>query len=498
MQKEKTQKAPRENTLFIAILKFVPLIVLVLLILIAELDLLLAGPIAVFVAIAVAMYTNRVDFNTVYHIGLDSASKIIEVFFISQFAYAVAECFMATGVGASVINLALSAGVTPQTIGPLALIVTCVVSLATGTSWGTFAACAPIFLWMNYLIGGNLLLVTGACAGGSCFGDNIGMISDTTVLSCGMQDVKIIDRVKHQLVWSAGVAVITAVVIFVVSLSYPSAQGDIQAAFSAIPEETYEALAIERPGALALLEQVRNGVAYYMVIPLILVIGLAFMGVSTLLCLGAGMLSSLILGSIAGTCTISGWLNDMVYAGFSSSGSWTIVMMLWISAFGGIMNSMNAFEPVAKLVVKISRSVQSLMGWCGVLCMLGNAALADEAAEIATFSPMIRSIVEENVETADEKSAYTLRLRLATYTDALGVFGSMLMPWHCYTVYYLAIAAAVFPLHDWTPMDIIGGNLMGIIAVVSIVFLSFTGLDRFVPGFALPGKDKAWLKNSKN
>ena len=154
MQKEKTQKAPRESTLFIAILKFVPLIVLVLLILIAELDLLLAGPIAVFVAIAVAMYTNRVDFNTVYHIGLDSASKIIEVFFISQFAYAVAECFMATGVGASVINLALSAGVTPQTIGPLALIVTCVVSLATGTSWGTFAACAPIFLWMNYLIGG--------------------------------------------------------------------------------------------------------------------------------------------------------------------------------------------------------------------------------------------------------------------------------------------------------------------------------------------------------
>ena len=157
MQKEKTQKAPRENTLFIAILKFVPLIVLVLLILIAELDLLLAGPIAVFVAIAVAMYTNRVDFNTVYHIGLDSASKIIEVFFISQFAYAVAECFMATGVGASVINLALSAGVTPQTIGPLALIVTCVVSLATGTSWGTFAACAPIFMWMIYLIGGNLM-----------------------------------------------------------------------------------------------------------------------------------------------------------------------------------------------------------------------------------------------------------------------------------------------------------------------------------------------------
>ena len=492
MQKEPTKKAPRENTPLIAALKFVPLVVLMLLILVAQLDLLLAAPIAVFVAIAVAMFVNRADFNSLYHVGLDSAARIIEVFFISQFAYGVAECFMATGVGAAVINLALSAGVTPQTIGPLALIVTCVVSLATGTSWGTFAACAPIFLWMNYLIGGNLLLVTGACAGGSCFGDNIGMISDTTVLSCGMQDVKIIDRVKHQLAWSVSVVILTSVVIFVMSLSYPSAQGDIHAAFAAIPAETYESLAVERPGALALLEQVRNGVPYYMVIPLILVIGLAFMGVSTLLCLGAGMVSALLLGYVAGTCTLSSWLNDMVFAGFSSSGSWTVVMMMWISAFG-----MNAFEPVAHLVVKISKSVQSLMGWCGVLCMVGNAALADEAAEIATFSPMVRKIMEDNIETADEESAYKLRLRLATYTDGLGVFSSTLMPWHCYTVYYLAISAAVFPLHEWKPMDIIGGNLMGIIAVVSILFLSFTGLDRFLPGFALPGKDKAWLKNSK-
>ena len=53
-----------------------------------------------------------------------------------------------------------------------------------------------------------------------------------------------------------------------------------------------------------------------------------------------------------------------------------MIMMLWVSVFGGIMNSMNTFDPLAKFFVKISKNVQQLMGWCGILCLVGNAALA--------------------------------------------------------------------------------------------------------------------------
>ena len=55
-----------------------------------------------------------------------------------------------------------------------------------------------------------------------------------------------------------------------------------------------------------------------------------------------------------------------------------------------------------------------LMGWCGILCLVGNAALADEAAQVGTISPIIRDVVEKNVECKDEKTAYALRVRLAT------------------------------------------------------------------------------------
>lgn len=492
--------AGNKHSGWIAAFKFAPLLIFAVAVIIFKLDLLLAAPIATFSAICVYMLVNRAGFEDAFNQCLKSVKNIVLVFFILMFAYGVAECFMATGVGAALINLALEMGVTAATIAPVALIVTCLLSIATGSSWGTFAACAPIFLWLNHLVEGNMLLTLCSIAGGSCFGDNIGMISDVTVLACGMQDVKIIDRLKHQLIWAfssllIALAVITCVGVFVYDL--PGTQGDVAAAISQIPQSAKDALAEQRPTALTLLEQVQNGVPYYMIIPLIVVIGLSFMKVHTMLCLAAGMISSLICGLFAGTADFSTWLNNLLYTGFSDAGSWVIVMMIWVSAFGGIMNSMNAFAPLSKLVVKISGNVHQLMGWCGVLCLVGNVALADEAAQVATMSPIIRDIVEKNVECTDESDQYKLRLRLATFTSAMGIYGSQMIPWHCFPVFFAGIASAVYPLQTFTPVDIIGHNYLSFIVVGSLAILTFTGLDRFVPMLALPGKDRIRLKKEK-
>jgi len=455
-----------------------------------KLDLLIAAPFATFAAAAVYMITEKCKFEKAFTCGLKAASKLTLVFFVLMFAHGVAECFMATGVGAALINLALRLGVTARTIAPAAILVTCLLSVATGSSWGTFAACAPIFLWLNHLVGGDVLLTVCAIAGGACFGDNIGMISDVTVLSCDMQDVRIVDRVKHQSVWSILCLVISIVVFYFAGRNLPTASVDVEAALAQIPKDSLEALAKERPSALQLLEQVKSGVPYYMVIPMLVVIALSFLGTHTLLCLGAGMVSSLLLGLLAGTLSISDWLSDMLLKGFGDAGSWTVVMMMWVAAFGGIMNAMKAFDPLAKLVVKLSRNVHQLMGWCGLLCLVGNMALADEAAQVTTMSPIVRDVVEKHVECETEEDAYKLRLRLATYTSSMGIYGSELVPWHCFPVFFAAIANAVYPMYHFSSFSIISKNYMSFIAVGSILVLSFTGWDRIIPLFGLPKNAK--------
>ena len=490
---EKESTGEKEASVWISMFKFVPLLIFASMVILFKMDLLLAAPIATFSAIGVYMILYRSGFEKAFDKCLDSVKHIVLIFFILMFAYGVAECFMSTGVGAALINLALKMGVTARTVALVAMIVTCLLSIATGSSWGTFAACAPIFLWLNHLVGGNVLLTLASIAGGSCFGDNIGMISDVTVLSCGMQDVKIIDRLKHQLAWAFGALGIGLLVVFLAGSNLPGTQGDVATAIAQIPPEARVALEAERPSALALLNQVETGVPYYMIIPLILVIALSFLKVHTMICLAMGMISSLVFGYFAGTVNLSTWLNDILYVGFSDAGSWVIVMMLWVSAFGGLMNGMNAFEPLAKVIVKLSRNVQQLMGWCGVLSLAGNAALADEAAQIATISPIVRGVVEKHVECEDEKDEYQLRVRLATFTSAMGVYGSELVPWHCFPVFFAGIAGAVYPLREFTPMEIVGHNYLSFIMVGSILLLTFTGWDRFLPMFALPSKDRVRL-----
>lgn len=478
----------------LALLKISPVLLLAAL-MISGAELLLAAPLAFFVALIIAMITEKFTYKEVQAHAFKAVEQIIEVFFVLMFAYAVAESFMATGVGASVILIALKFGVTARTVALLAFIVTCVLSVATGSSWSTFAACAPIFLWLAHIINGPIALTIASVAGGSCFGDNIGLISDTTVVSSGLHGVEITQRVRHQGVWSLLCVLLAGILIFLKSSSmgFPTAQGNVTEAITQIPTSVFEVLAEERPAAATLLEQVRTGVPTYMVFPMIFVIALAVMGKPTMICLGAGILSSGILGSLAGTVSGVGEFAELLLRGFSDAGSVSIAMMIWIAGFGGIMSAMNAFEPISKFFLKISKNVRQLMFYNGVFSLFGCAALADEMAQIVTIGPIIRDMTHDNVE-ASEEDMNTLNLRNATFSDAMGVFGSILIPWSVYMAFFVSISQSVYPLYEFNAVEMITQNYMGIIAVFSILILTWTGLDRYIPLFKIPREPDVKLK----
>lgn len=486
----------------IALLKLSPVMLLAGLMMASNIgtlgwDILVIAPIATVYAAIVAYFTEKINFQDLVDSAVDNVKEMQLVFFILMLAYAMAETFMSTGVGAAIINISLKLGLTAKTVAVTAFIVSAILSVATGTSWGTFAATAPIFLWLNHIVGGNPALTAAAIAGGSCFGDNIGLISDTTVVSSGIQGVEVIHRIRHQGVWSVLCLVVAAVLFFTFSLGLPNEIGSASEAISQIPEDVWAGLAEERPAAVDLLNQVVEGVPIYMVLPLILVLVVAIMGVPTLACLGLGLISAFVLGLLAGTVESTTAFLDLIYTGFEDAGAWVIVMMMWVGAFGGIMNKMHAFRPLANLISKVVRSVRQLMFANGILSLLGNAALADEMAQIVTIGPIIKDLTDENVE-ASEEDMYKLRLRNATFSDALGVFGAVLIPWHVYMAFFVGISSTIFPLHNFAWPEFIKYNFMAWVAVASILILTLTGLDRFIPLFSMPAEPNVQLKKNVN
>lgn len=478
-----------------ALLKISPIFVIVALLL-KGVDVKVAASIAAVYGAFIVAFVDKRSYNDIVNKVVESVSTIILVFFILMFAYAMAESFMATGVGAAIIRLALRLGVTGKLVAVVAFVTTCALSVATGTSWGTFAACAPVFLWLNHITGGNFALTTAALAGGSCFGDNIGLISDTTIVSCGVQNVEVIDRVRYQGVWSLLCLVLSALLFFVVGISMglPDQPSLASEAIAQIPPEAWTTLEAERPSAVMLLKQVSEGVPNYMILPFIIVLITAFKGVPTLLCLGLGIVSSLIMGLIIGSTSLMGFF-DLLYIGYSDAGSASVAMMLWVTAFGGIMNMMNAFEPFSKFILRISKSVRQLLFYNGVFCIIGNTLLADEMAQIVTIGPIIKEMTDNNVE-ASEEDMYKIRLRNATLSDAMACFSALLIPWHCYVVFFRGIANSVYPLYTFGFSDIAKYNFMAYIAIISLLILTLTGFDKFIPLFHLPSEPEVKLRKS--
>src|SRR5699024_11956363 len=114
---------------------------------------------------------------------------------------------------------------------------------------------------------------------------------------------------------------------------------------------------------------------------------------------------------------------NLIYEGFADAGSWVIIMMMWMGAFGGIMGRMHAFKPLSNLIIKMVGNVRQLMFANGILSILGNAALADEMAQIVTIGPIIKELTKGNVE-GNEEDMYALSLRNAPFSAALAVFRS--------------------------------------------------------------------------
>ena len=97
--------------------------------------------------------------------------------------------------------------------------VSCFISLAIGTSCGTIAALTPIAAALIKAMHITPELAIGAVIGGAMFGDNMSIISDTTIAATRTQDVAMRDKFIANLKIILPAAIV-AVIIYLVILDF--------------------------------------------------------------------------------------------------------------------------------------------------------------------------------------------------------------------------------------------------------------------------------------
>ena len=205
-------------------------------------------------------------------------------------------------------------------------LISCLISLAIGTSCGTIAAVMPIAAGLVQAMNLDICLMTGAVIGGAMFGDNMSMISDTTIAATRTQGVAMRDKFIMNLKMVLPAAAITLVIYLF------TGQNDATLA---------PATAITFRDIVATL-------------PYLLILAGAIAGLNVLLLLFIGTVLSIATGCLANDMTIF----QMLTEGGKGIQSMSETLMVAILA-GGLLHTIRHNGGIAYLMEKIERLINS-------------------------------------------------------------------------------------------------------------------------------------------
>lgn len=175
--------------------------------------------VAFLIALVVAFAQNRkLKFADKMKLAAQSVGdeNIITMCLIFLAAGAFSGAVKAAGGVDSTVNLGLS--IMPSGVAVAGLfVIGCFISISMGTSVGTITALAPIAVGISDRTGFSMAMCAGAVVGGAMFGDNLSMISDTTIAAVKTQGCEMKDKFRENFIIVLPAAVLTIVIFLILA-----------------------------------------------------------------------------------------------------------------------------------------------------------------------------------------------------------------------------------------------------------------------------------------
>lgn len=252
----------------------------------------------------------------------------------------------------------------PQYITAGIFIITSFISTATGTSVGAIVAIAPIALELSTKANVPLAIILSAVMSGAMFGDDLSMISDTTIAATRTQGCLMKDKFKANI----SIAIPAAVLALILFLVFGRPETIVTAQY-------YDYSIIK-------------------ILPYIFVLVLSLLGINVFIVLTGGILFSGIVGIMTDSFT---WLQftKEIYTGFINMNEIFILSLLT----GGLATMVTKAGGVEWILHKIQKMItgkKSAQFGIGILVALTDFAVANNTVAIIINGPLAKKISEEH------------------------------------------------------------------------------------------------------
>ncbi|MBQ8602133.1 MAG: Na+/H+ antiporter NhaC family protein [Bacteroides sp.] len=235
----------------------------------------------------------------------------------------------------------------------------CFISLSVGTSVGTIVALVPVVAGIADKTGMNMAFMTAIVVGGAFFGDNLSFISDTTIAATRTQGCAMRDKFRSNflIVLPAALLVLGWYIFKGMNLT--------------IVQETTQ-------------------VEWIKVIPYLIVLLTAFLGLNVALVLILGIISTGMVGIITGSITFFDWFGSMG-SGITNMGELLIVTLL----AGGMLELIRFNGGVDYILQTLTKRINGKRGaeFCiAALVSIANFCTANNTIAIITVGPIASDI----------------------------------------------------------------------------------------------------------
>lgn len=157
-----------------------------------------ATVLACLVAYSMMLFSRRFQHQELVNIGFKGIAELLPVVTIVLLSMALGTSLKVLGTGAVIASM-VDQNIPHFLIPALLFLAGSLMSVTTGTSWGTFAILIPIGIPMVMLLGLPAPLVLAAILSGGIFGDHCSPISDSTAVSSVAAGCDLLEHVKTQL-----------------------------------------------------------------------------------------------------------------------------------------------------------------------------------------------------------------------------------------------------------------------------------------------------------
>ena len=267
-------------------------------------------------------------------------------------------------MGAVDATVALTLRIVPEEFLPAGIfIAACFTSISIGTSVGTIVALTPIASTLAEQTGGNVAWIVAIVVGGALFGDNLSFISDTTIAATRTQGCSMRDKFRTNVLIVTPAALITLLIYI----------------FSQSQIFQYEAAMTD--------------VAWYTILPYLLVLVTAIMGMNVLVVLVLGIVSSGVIGLLSGKMSLLDWFSTMG-EGIGSMGELIIITMM----AGGMLEMIRLNGGIDYIISRLSSRIRSRRGAelsIAGLVIFADVCTANNTVAIISIGEIARQIAQK-------------------------------------------------------------------------------------------------------